>query len=136
MTPEVWITPPVVVATPTPKPPVKYPSPVIERCLAGTVVPIPTNPLALTPNTVPVAEPIVNNGVLERFSILNIAYGVDVPTPTLGPPEAEPMERIEDEPWAVEVANEKELYELGIVVVADLLNMSVVEAALEVEKIM
>src|SRR3989344_458276 len=44
--PEVWIVPSVVLRTPTPRPPIKYPLPATPIVVDGLDVPIPTFPLA------------------------------------------------------------------------------------------
>ena len=60
ITPVVSMTPAVVVAIPTPNPPVRYVFPEIESSWEGEVVPIPTLPTLSTIRSVPVAEPTVN----------------------------------------------------------------------------
>ncbi len=51
--PEVCITPGAVVATPTPKPPVRYPLPETDNVCAGDVEPIPKLPTWLNDSAPP-----------------------------------------------------------------------------------
>ena len=72
---------------------------------------------------------MVKAGTPARELTDNMPKGVEVPTPILGWPPEVPMERMEEEPWRVEVAKEKALYKsLGMVVVADLKKTIVVDA--------
>ena len=106
--PEYTLTPfPVKVEVPVP--PTRS-CPATERLWEGEVVPMPTLPILETMSEVePVVEPTTNEGKPERAFTDSIAYGVEVPTPILGWPPEVPMERMEEEPWRVEVANEKAL---------------------------
>ena len=128
--PEYTLTPfPVKVEVPVPP---TSNCPATERLWEGEVVPMPTLPILETMSEVePVVEPTTKLGNPASAFTESAAYGVEVPTPILGCPPEVPMERIEEEPWRVEVAKLKALYKsLGMVVVADLKKTIVVEAML------
>ena len=102
---------------------VPVPNPVTCRRLYGETLPMPILPLASTRRLVPVVDPTANWATPGSPWIENIAYGVEVPTPTLGNPPDDPTET------RVEVA---EMPFWGVVLVAIAQALMMLEATVEV----